>query len=39
VPPADVHRLKAASHAYGKRHSMKFTVRKQDNGYRCWRIS
>lgn len=30
---------RTAGCAYGKRHNMKFTVRKYEDAYRCWRIA
>ena len=32
-------RLTSAACWYGKRHSKKFSVRKEGDGYRCWRIA
>jgi len=39
VPEGDGFRSRCAASAYGKRYSMKFSVRKYEGGYRCWRVS
>lgn len=37
VPVHIVDRVQACAYAYGKRHKQKFTVRRCDAAYRCWR--
>lgn len=39
IPKMDlVNNVKVAAYTYGKKHKIKFTVRKTDTGYRCWRV-
>lgn len=39
VMKGDETKIRNASQQYGKRYSMKFSVRKHKQDYRCWRIS
>lgn len=40
VPPnAKRPAVNVAAMRYGRKHNMKFTVRKTPEGYRCWRIA
>lgn len=39
VNDAVLGKVQAASFQYGKVHGVKFSVRKDGDGYRCWRIS
>lgn len=36
---ADAERVRGAMKSFAKNHSMRFTLRKHDIGYRCWRTA
>ena len=38
LPVADREKINSAARYYGKREDKKFSIKKFDNGYRCWRI-
>ena len=39
VPEGCLQGVRNASHMAGKRKGLKFTVRKTNEGYRCWRVA
>ena len=39
VSEGDENLVRCSANGYGNRHSMKFSVRKYEGGYRCWRVS
>lgn len=39
VPREQDHRLRSAAYYYARKHGMKFTVARMEDGVRCWRVN